>query len=294
LSLALAAEHSSRVTLGTAIVVAFARNPMSLAYAANEVHAFSDGRVVVGLGSQVRAHIERRFSAHWSRPAARMREYVLALRAIWQAWNEGSRLEFRGEFYTHDLTTPLFTPAPNPNGAPRVFLAAVGPGMTEVAGEVADGVITHGFCTPLYLREVALPALERGLSKSGRTRADVEVTCPGFVAVATTESGLARARAAMRRHVAFYASTPAYRPVLELHGWGDLQPQLSERARAGAWGEMAALVDDAVLDEIAIVATPATLVDEVAARYGGLVDRMTVAWWHKDWWPDVENRLRAW
>src|SRR2546425_4493308 len=182
LSLALAAEHSQHPSLGTAIAIAFARNPMSLAYTTNQLQEFSRGRLIVGLGSQVRAHIERRFSAPWSRPTARMREYVLALRAIWASWNDGAPLDFRGDFYTHTLMTPLFTPKPHAFGPPRVFLAAVGPGMTEVAGEVADGVITHGFSSARYVREVTLPALERGLEKSGRTRADVELTCPGFVA----------------------------------------------------------------------------------------------------------------
>jgi probable F420-dependent oxidoreductase len=273
LSLALAAEHTERVSLGTAVAIAFARNPMSLAYTANQLQEYSGGRLILGLGSQVRAHIERRFSATWSHPAARMREFVLALRAIWASWNDGTRLDFHGEFYTHTLMTPLFAPKPNPFGPPRVFLAAVGPHMTEVAGEVADGVITHGMSSPRYLREVALPALERGLEKSGRTRADVEVTCPGFIAVVEDDERMARARASMRRQLSYYASTPAYRPALELHGWGDLQTELNALSKQGKWVEMGELIDDEILNTFAVVAGPEGVAAELKRRYGGIVDR---------------------
>ena len=293
LSLALAAEHTERVSIGTAVAIAFARNPMSLAYTANQLQEYSGGRLILGLGSQVRAHIQRRFSATWSHPADRMREFALALRAIWASWNDGTRLDFHGDYNTHTLMTPLVAPRPNPFGPPRVFLAAVGPHMTEVAGEVADGVITHGMSSPRYLREVALPALSRGLEKSGRTRADVEVTCPGFIAVVEGDEHTARARASMRRTLSYYASTPAYRPALELHGWGDLQTELYAGSKRGAWDEMAGLVDDEVLDAFTIVCTPDALVHEIAARYGGVVDRITVGWWRKQWWPPVAEQLRA-
>jgi probable F420-dependent oxidoreductase len=293
LSLAVAAEHTERIELGTGVAIAFARNPMSMAYTVNQLQEFSEGRVMIGLGSQVRGHIERRFSAVWSHPAARMREFVLAMRAIWSSWNEGTRLDFQGRFYNHTLMTPLFTPRPHAFGPPRVFLAAVGERMTEVAGEVADGVITHGFSSPRYVREVTIPALERGLKKSGRSRSDIEITCPGFIAVADQEDKLEKARASMRQQVAFYASTPAYRPVLEVHGWGDIQPELYECSRRGAWDEMARLVDDEVLDTITIVTTPDRLAAEVRARYGGVADRIMAAWWEKEWWPDVEPQLRA-
>jgi probable F420-dependent oxidoreductase len=292
LTLALAAEHSRDVSLGTSIAIAFARNPMSLAYTTNQLQEYSRGRLIVGLGSQVRGHIERRFSSTWSRPAARMREYVLALRAIWSSFNEGTPLDFRGEFYTHTLMTPLFAPRPHAMGAPRVFLAAVGERMTEVAGEVADGVITHGFSSARYVREVTLPALQRGLERAGRTRADIELTCPGFIAVADTDEKLAKARAALRQQVAFYGSTPAYVPVLEVHGWGDLQPELYDCSRRGAWDDMARLVDDEMLDTLTIITRPESLAGEVRQRYGGLADRINVAWWRKEWWPAVEEELR--
>jgi probable F420-dependent oxidoreductase len=292
LTLALASEHTRDVSLGTGIAIAFARNPMSLAYTTNQLQEFSQGRIILGLGSQVRAHIERRFSAPWSHPAARMREFVLALHAAWAAWNDGVPLDFRGDFYTHTLMTPLFTPRPHAFGRPRVFLAAVGPRMTEVAGEVADGVITHGFSSARYVREVTLPALHSGLVASGRTRADVELTCPGFIAVAEGDARIEKARAEMRRQVAFYASTPAYRPVLDVHGWGDVQPELHAMSKKGAWAEMAALVDDEMLDTFTIVTSPDRLAAEVEARYGGLADRITVGWWQKAWWPPVEEVLR--
>jgi probable F420-dependent oxidoreductase len=292
LTLTLAAEHSRDVSLGTSITIAFARNPMSLAYTTNQLQEYSRGRLIVGLGSQVRGHIERRFSSTWSRPAARMREYVLALRAIWSSFNEGTPLDFRGEFYTHTLMTPLFAPRPHAMGAPRVFLAAVGERMTEVAGEVADGVITHGFSSARYVREVTLPALQRGLERAGRNRADIELTCPGFIAVADTDEKLAKARAALRQQVAFYGSTPAYVPVLEVHGWGDLQPELYDCSRRGAWDDMAHLVDDEMLDTLTIITRPELLAGEVRRRYGGLADRINVAWWRKEWWPAVEEELR--
>jgi probable F420-dependent oxidoreductase len=293
LSLALAAEHSERITLGTAVAIAFARNPMSLAYTANQLQQFSSGRLVLGLGAQVRAHVTRRYSQTWSRPAARMREFVLAFRAICASWNEGTRLDFEGDFYHHTLMTPLFSPKPHEFGTAKVFLAAVGPRMTEVAGEVADGVITHGLSSARYYREVTLPALQRGLDASGRSRPDLEVTCPGFVAVAEDEERMARARASMRRNLAYYASTPAYRPVLEVHGWGDRQSELYALSKRGAWDEMAGLVDDEMLDTFSIVTSPERLAAEVGARYGGLADRITVGWWKKPWWPAVEAELRS-
>ncbi len=293
LSLTLAAEHSERISLGTAVAIAFARNPMSLAYTANQLQSFSGGRLVLGLGAQVRAHITRRYSQTWSHPAARMREFVLAFRAICASWNEGTRLDFQGDFYTHTLMTPLFSPKRHEFGTAKVFLAAVGPLMTEVAGEVADGVITHGLSSPRYYREVTLPALQRGLDTSGRSRPDVEVTCPGFVAVAENDEKMAKARASMRRTVAYYASTPAYRPVLDLHGWGDRQTELYALSKRGAWEEMGKLVDDEMLDTFTIVTSPERLAAEVGDRYGGLADRITVGWWRKPWGPAVAAELRS-
>ncbi|MFP6661910.1 MAG: TIGR03617 family F420-dependent LLM class oxidoreductase, partial [Myxococcota bacterium] len=179
--LLLAAGETERVDLGTAIAIAFARNPMLCANIGNDLQQLTRGRFILGLGSQIKPHIEKRFSQPWSRPAARMREFVLAIQAIWRCWNEGEPLEFRGEFYTHTLMTPMFTPTNNPHGAPPVVLAAVGPKMTEVAGEVADGMLVHSFTTGRYLRDVTIPAIERGLAKSGRKRSDFQVCYPVFV-----------------------------------------------------------------------------------------------------------------
>src|SRR5882672_9278099 len=194
LPLAAAAEHTTRVRLTTAIAVAFARNPMVCAYLANDLQLLSRGRFVLGLGTQIRPHIERRFGETWSRPNARMREFVRALRAIWSAWATGERLDFRGAFYSHTLMTPFFSPGPNPHGSPRVFLAGFGPAMIAVAGEVADGWLVHPLNSPSYVRAVGLPALERGLARAGRTRAEVEIACQTIVMIGTTDEEIARAR----------------------------------------------------------------------------------------------------
>lgn len=275
LPLAIAAEHTSTLELGTGIAVAFARNPMNLAMLANDLQSYSGGRFLLGLGSQIKPHIEKRFSMPWSHPAARMREMVLAMRAIWDAWNNRTRLAFRGDFYTHTLMTPFFDPGPNPHGAPKVFIAAVGPRMTEVAGEVADGLLAHGFTTERYMREVSAPALERGLSAAGKTRAAFQVSCPGFVVTGSDEAEMQAAAAAVRRQIAFYGSTPAYRPVLELHGWGDLQAELNALSKRGEWDRMGELIDNEVLDAFAVVCPPEEVPARVLARFGGLVDRFS-------------------
>ena len=276
LPLLLAADRSPGLMLGTAIAVAFARSPMTVATAANDLQSLSSGRFVLGLGSQVKAHIERRFSMPWSEPAARMREFVLALRAIWASWQDGGRLDFRGEFYRHTLITPMFTPDPNPWGPPPVLLAAVGPRMTQVAAEVADGLIVHGFTTERYLREVTWPIIDAGLSTSGRGRDRFTISYPGLLATGETDAAMAAAIAAVRGQLAFYGATPAYRPVLDLHGWGDLHDELHQLSRRGGWAAMADLVDDTVLNTFAVVATPDQAGPEIQRRYGDLIDRYTL------------------
>ncbi len=273
--LLLGAEHSERIQLCTSIAVAFSRNPMLLANLGNDLQAYSKGRFVLGLGSQIKPHITKRFSMPWSSPAARMREFILAMRAIWACWYQGEKLDFRGEHYTHTLMTPMFTPTNNPHGAPRVWLAAVGPKMTEVAGEVADGMIVHGFTTARYLREVTLPAIERGLTQAGRDRADFEMVYPGFVVSGRDAKEWEAARTAVTRQIAFYGSTPAYKGVLDLHGWGDLQPQLNALSKQGKWVEMGELITDEILEEFAVVAEPAKVAGGIKQRFGGLVDRVT-------------------
>ena len=271
----LGAEHTERLELGTGIAVAFARNPMILANIGWDLQAFSGGRVMLGLGSQIKAHIEKRFSMPWSQPAARMREFILAMRAIWACWNDGSKLDFRGDFYSHTLMTPFFNPGPNPHGDPRVFLAAVGERMTEVAGEVADGIILHGFTTERYVREVTMPALERGWAKAGKERSQFELSGPMFVVTGSTEEEMETARAGTRQQIAFYGSTPAYRGVLELHGWGDLQDDLNRLSKQGEWVEMGKLIDDEILDTFAVVGEPEEIPGLMLARYGDLLDRVS-------------------
>src|SRR3954466_15174437 len=196
LNLLLAAEATERIQLGTSIAVAFARSPMTTAVTANDLQSFSRGRFILGLGSQIQPHITKRFSMPWSHPAARMRELVLAMRAIWSSWQDGTKLDFRGDFYTHTLMTPFFNPGANPYGPPKVLLAAVGEKMTEVAGEVCDGIIIHGFTTERYVREVTMPAIDRGLARAGRARSDFQVSGPLFVVTGDDEKSFATAEAA--------------------------------------------------------------------------------------------------
>jgi probable F420-dependent oxidoreductase len=274
LPLVIAAEHTERLDLGTGIAVAFARNPMTLANIGYDLQTFSKGRFRLGLGSQIKAHIEKRYSMEWSHPAARMREMILAIRAIWTCWNERTPLDFRGEFYRHTLMTPFFDPGPNPFGDPTIQLAAVGPLMTEVAGEVCDGIILHAFTTERYVREVTMPALEQGFAKGARQRGDFEVSGPMFIVSGTNDEEVERALQGTKQQIAFYGSTPAYRPVLELHGWGDLQTELNRLSKQGEWVAMGELITDEVLDAFAVVAEPEAVPKAMRARYGGLVDRV--------------------
>jgi probable F420-dependent oxidoreductase len=231
---------------------------------------------MLGLGSQIKPHIEKRFSMTWSHPAPRMREFILAIRAIWHAWETGDKLDFRGDFYTHTLMTPFFSPGPNPHGNPKVILAAVGPLMTETAGEVADGVFCHGFSTERYLREATLPALERGAAKAGRSLEDFEILAPGFVVARDSDEELAAGIEFVRGQIGFYGSTPAYRPVLELHGWGDLQDELNTLTKQGAWDKLASAIDDEVLHTFAVIGTPEEAIAEVKRRYGDVATRITL------------------
>ncbi len=275
LTLAVAAGTTERLELGTGIVVAFGRSPMITATMANDVQLLSKGRLLLGLGSQIKPHIERRYSMPWSHPAARMKEYIQAMHAIWDCWQSGDKLDFKGDFYTFNLMTPFFNPGPNPYGKPKVFLAAVGHLMTEVAGEVADGLLVHGFTTEKYLREVTIPSIERGLAKAGKERASFQVSYPGFVVTGDTDEQVAAATKAVKAQIAFYGSTPAYRPVLEAHGWGDLQSELHPLSRQGEWGKMAELIDDDVLEAFAVVAPPEEVPVRVRERFGDVIDRFS-------------------
>ena len=276
--LLMAAGATTTLELGTSIAVAFARNPMTLASTAWDLQAYSRGRFVLGLGSQIKPHITKRFSMEWSHPAPRMREFVLAMRAIWDTWLTGAPLAFRGEFYTHTLMTPFFTPDKadlDGFGPPKVFLAGVGPLMTEVAGEVCDGFICHGFTTERYLREVTLPALRRGREKAGKTMDGFEIVGPSFVVTGNDEQELDAARTGTKQQIAFYGSTPAYREVLELHGWGGLQEQLNALSKQGRWVDMGNLIDDDVLNTFAVVGEPEQIAPELHRRYGDVVQRVS-------------------
>ncbi|MCU1467232.1 MAG: putative oxidoreductase [Actinomycetia bacterium] len=273
--LLLAAEHTERVQLTTAVVIAFARNPMTLAQSAYDLQLASRGRFNLGLGTQIKPHIEKRFSMEWSKPAARMREMVLAIRAIWARWHEGTKLDFQGDFYTHTLMTPFFDPGPSPFGVPRVFLGGVGPRMTEVAGEVADGFMIHPFSTEKFMRETTMPALQRGLDASGRDRSQLEIAFPAMVIIAESDDELAKGREAMRPRLAFYGSTPAYKLVLDAHGWGELQPELNRLSKTGDWATMASMITDEIVDTFVVSGTPEQIAPRVQARYGDLVQRVS-------------------
>ena len=269
LAAAQAAQATGRVRVMSAIALAFPRSPMDVAYTAWDLQSLAGGRFALGLGSQVRAHIERRFSAEWSQPAARMREYVVALAAIWDAWESGGELDFRGEFYSHTLMPPNFRPRPSAHTRPPVLLAAVRERMTEVAGEVADGFLGHAFCSAEVLREVTLPALERGLERGGRSRKDLEVTASVFIAVSEEEWE------ACRRRVAFYGSTRGYRHVLDRHGLGSLHEELQRLSRSDGWARMPGLVDDDVLALFVVRGEdPKAIADAVRERTRGIADRV--------------------
>jgi probable F420-dependent oxidoreductase len=276
LSCAVAARQTSTIELGTGIAVAFARNPMTVALQANDLQVLSDGRFVLGLGSQIKPHIQRRFSMEWSHPAPRMREFILAIRAIWKAWETDEQLDFQGDFYTHTLMTPAFSPGANPHGNPPIILAAVGPKMTEVAGEVADGIFCHGFCTERYLREVTLPALQAGAARAGRSLDGFQITAPGFVVARDSEEEIAAGVEFVRMQIGFYGSTPAYRPVLDVHGWGELQDELKAMTKRGEWDQLAGAIDDEVLQTFAVIGTPEEAAEEVLRRYGDTATRIAL------------------
>jgi probable F420-dependent oxidoreductase len=269
-ALTLAARATRTITLQSGIAVAFARNPMSMAVLANDLQLISEGRFQLGLGSQVQAHIERRFAMPWGKPAARMAEFVAAVRAVWDCWRTGERLSFRGEFYRHTLMTDFFNPGPNPFGNPPILLAAVGERMTAVAGKDADGLLVHPLTSPAYLRERTLPILREARGDRGLDGFSVGLSA--FVVVGADEKERSKAEQAVKAQIAFYASTPAYRPVFDLHGWGGLADQLNQLSRRQAWAEMAGLITDDVLDTFAVSGDIAAGLQH---RFDGLIDRIS-------------------
>jgi probable F420-dependent oxidoreductase len=271
--LALAAANTHRIELVTSVAVAFARNPMSMAMQTHDLNAFSDGRFVLGLGSQVKPHIERRFSMPWHKAARQMREYIQAMNAIFDCWYEGKRLEFMGEYYQHTLMPSTFSPDNVSGPRPRIALSATGPLMTKVAAEVADGMIMHPFSSEKYMREVTLPAIEAGLLSSGRSLASFELDYAPMIATGTTEEALREGIATLRDRIAFYGCTVAYKPVLDIHGWGELQDELIMLNRAHRTEDMAALITDEMVHTIGIVGEPQAVVETMRQRFGGVISR---------------------
>ncbi|MBO9524355.1 MAG: TIGR03617 family F420-dependent LLM class oxidoreductase [Nocardioidaceae bacterium] len=258
--------------LMTNVAIALPRSPLHLAHAAYDLQVLGRGRFRLGLGSQIRPHIEHRYGGTWDRPAARMRETVLAVQAILASWQDGSRLDFRGEFTRHTLMPPTFVPGPNPYGVPPVLLGALGPVMTRTAAEVADGLLVMPFHSHRHVRERTLPAVAEGLARAGRT--EIPLYPQAIVAMGETEEELAAAMGGVRMLLAFYGSTPAYRPVLDVEGRGDLQPELNALSKAGDVAAMSALVDDTLVRTLAVVGTPAECATEIGRRFGDLADRV--------------------
>ena len=254
------------------VAIAFPRNPIQLAHQAHDLQQLSEGRFILGLGTQVRAQIEKRYGAEFDRPVERMKELVGALRAIFDTWATGERLNYRGEFYRHTLMTPTFVPPPTPYGPPPIYLGALGPRLTRATAEVADGLLVMPFGTTRYLHEHTMPCVRAGLAAAGRSEADFEVVPEVIVSV--TDGQNDDDHLSTRRLLAFYGSTPAYRPVLDAHGWGDLQPELNAMSKQGRWQEMTSLISDEVLHTIAACGTPAEVAAHVRERVDGVGDRV--------------------
>jgi probable F420-dependent oxidoreductase len=274
LALAVAGAATERIELHTSVAIAFARTPMAVASVGWDLAGATGGRFVVGLGSQVRAHNERRFSVPWTPPAPRMREYVQVLRAIWRCWKTGERPNYEGQHYRFRLMTPNFAPEPIDAAPPAVTIAAVGPAMLKVAAEECDGVKLHGFCTRQYIETAVMPRLTDGLAKTGRKRENYEIAGGGFLATGPDEATVARMFEWVRERVAFYGSTQAYWPVLALHGLQDLGHKLNAMTRQGKWGEMAKGVTDDVVHLFAAVGRYDEIVNAIEERFGGLTDAL--------------------
>jgi probable F420-dependent oxidoreductase len=274
--LVMVSEHAPSLDIATGIAVAFPRNPMHLAYQAWDLQTFSKGKFLLGIGSQVKAHIEKRFGEEFSPPAARMRDYIQALKAIFAAWQTGGKLEHRGPYFQHTLMTPMFDPGPNAFGPPPVLLGALGPKMTEVAGEVADGLIVHPFNSMSFLIEQALPAVDRGLEKSGRDRSDFILQVNAIVITGETEEARQVAKDSVKSLLGFYASTPAYRPPMEAVGFGDLQPILNKLSKEGKWDELASYIDDDFVDAFTTQGEPDEIAGKLRDKYGPHADRLAI------------------
>lgn len=276
LPLALAATASSRLQLSTQVAIAFSRNPLQLAYQLNDIHLLAEGRFFVGLGTQVKANIEKRFSMPWGKPVTRMRGFVGALKAIFACWNEGVPLDYESEYYRHSKMQPMFTPKPNPYGAPDIVLGGVGAPMTRLAGELADGFVALPFHTPKFLEQYTVPALSEGLAASGRKREDFNLCAMCMVVTGPDEKSYKEAFERTRYQIAFYGTTPNYKKCLDAEGWGELQSPLQQMVRESRWQELSQLVSDEMVERIAVCGEPKAVADRLWERFHGVADRVSL------------------
>jgi probable F420-dependent oxidoreductase len=295
LPLVLASEHQPNLDIATGIAVALPRNPSHIAYQAWDLQRFSKGKFMLGIGPQIKAHNERRFGVPFDRPAARMKEYIQAVKAFFACWHDDERLNFEGEFFHHTLMTPMFNPGPNPYGKPPILLGAMGPRMTAVAGEVADGLIVHPFNTLPFVLNEQLPGVRKALAKSGRSEEDFIMQVGTMIVTGANEEEYKAADEAMRGLLAFYASTPAYRPPMEAVGYGDLQPELNKMTKEGRWDELSQLIDDDFLNHFAVCAEPKDVAAKVVEKYGEFTDRASIyAPYHSspEVWPAIISDMK--
>ncbi len=278
-ALTLAATATSRVSLETHVTIAFPRSPMVTAYTARDLQDLSQGRFRLGLGTQVKGHIERRFSTVWESPGPKLREYIQALRSIWKAWDTGEALDFAGRFYRFSLMTPFFSPGPGDYPPPQVWNAGVNAYNCRVAGEVSDGLALHTFTTPEYVRKVVLPSVALGAEKAGRAHGEIKISGGGFIVTGPNRAAVRQAVADARRRIAFYSSTRTYMPVLECHGFQEIGQRLFRMSLEGQWDEMGKVISDDILDAFAVIGEYDEIAPQVLERYGGLVDAvgLTVA-----------------
>jgi probable F420-dependent oxidoreductase len=274
--LLLASEHAPHLDIATAIAVAFPRNPSHLAYQAWDLHKFSKGRFMLGLGSQIKAHIENRFGCEFNRPAARMREHILAIKAFFDCWQDGERLSFEGEFTRHTLMTPMFNAGNNPYGKPPILLGALGPRMTEVAGEVADGIILHPFNTMAFIEDTTLPAIARGREHAPQSGTEFIVSLAAMIATGATEEDMLNAKQSIKNLLGFYASTPAYIPPMAAIGYEDLQPEANRLTKEGKWDQLSALIDDTFFEAFCIFDEPQNIARRVKEKYGSIPTRLGI------------------
>jgi probable F420-dependent oxidoreductase len=287
---AIAAEHTERIQLGTAVAIAFPRSPMATAQIAWDLQKYSKGRFHIGLGTQVKGHIVRRYGMDWHPPGPRLRDYVLMMRAIWDSWQNGTRPSFEGEYYRYTLTSPFFNPGPIEHPKIPVHISAINPYNCRLVGQLCDGIKLHPFNTPKYLREVIMPNIQAGAKKAGRDAKEIEVCGQGFVITGKTEEEVEKAKAPVRQQLSFYASTRTYKPVLDVQGWGDVNEELFAMSIEGKWQEMANGITDDMLEEFAVIGIYDEIVPKIKAKCAGLIDRVSFQIPVRS--PEDEERLK--